>query len=127
MTFAKLAVMLCLSSATALVNAQSKAPDNWFNLDPKENNVNGVSTEKVYSDLLKGKPSTTVIVAVIDGGVDAEHEDLKAIMWTNPREIAGNGKDDDNNGYIDDVNGWDYIGGKDSMVEECIARNSTHE
>jgi cell wall-associated protease len=97
----------------ASANAQTKAPENWFNLDPKENNVNGVSTEKVYSDILKGKVGRTVVVAVIDGGVDPEHEDLKDIMWRNPREIANNGKDDDNNGYVDDIHGWNFLGGKD--------------
>jgi cell wall-associated protease len=93
--------------------AQTKAPDNWFNLDPTENNVNGVSTEKVYSDLLKGKQGRTVVVAVIDGGVDYLHEDLKDIIWNNPREIPNNGIDDDKNGYIDDVHGWNFLGGKD--------------
>ena len=95
------------------IDAQTKAPDNWFNLDPTENNVNGVSTEKVYSDLLRGKKGQTVVVAVIDGGVDYNHEDLKDIMWHNPREIPGNGIDDDKNGYIDDVYGWNFLGGKD--------------
>ncbi len=95
------------------IDAQTKAPDNWFNLDPTENNVNGVSTEKVYSDLLRGKKGQTVVVAVIDGGVDYMHEDLKDIMWHNPREIPGNGIDDDKNGYIDDVYGWNFLGGKD--------------
>jgi cell wall-associated protease len=105
-------VGLSLGAAT-VATAQTKAPENWFNLDPKENNVNGVSTEKVYSDILKGKTGRTVIVAVIDGGVDPEHEDLKDIMWRNPREIANNGKDDDNNGYVDDIFGWNFLGGKD--------------
>jgi subtilisin family serine protease len=93
--------------------AQTKAPDNWFNLDPTENNVNGVSTEKVYSELLKGKTGRTVVVAVIDGGVDYMHEDLKDIIWNNPREIPNNGIDDDKNGYIDDIHGWNFLGGKD--------------
>ncbi len=93
--------------------AQKKAPDNWFNLDPTENNVNGVSTEKVYKTLLNGKHGMPVIVAVIDGGVDAEHEDLKSVMWTNAREIAGNSVDDDKNGYIDDIHGWNFLGGAD--------------
>ena len=93
--------------------AQTKAPDNWFNLDPTENNVNGVSTEKVYSELLKGKTGRTVVVAVIDGGVDYLHEDLKDIIWNNPREIPNNGIDDDKNGYIDDIHGWNFLGGKD--------------
>tara|TARA_R110001599_G_scaffold27174_2_gene95712 strand:+ start:5248 stop:6876 length:1629 start_codon:yes stop_codon:yes gene_type:complete len=87
-------------------------PKNWFNLDPVENKVNGVSTEKAY-ELLKGKTSQKVIVAVIDSGIDIEHEDLKDVIWTNPREIPNNGIDDDNNGYIDDVHGWNFIGGKD--------------
>lgn len=95
------------------IDAQTKAPDNWFNLDPTENNVNGVSTEKVYSDLLRGKKGQTVVVAVIDGGVDYMHPDLKDVMWHNPGEIPGNGIDDDKNGYIDDVYGWNFLGGKD--------------
>ena len=70
--------------------AQHKRPDNWFNLDATKDSVNGVSTERTYEELLKGKKSTTIIVGVLDSGVDYMHEDLKDIMWTNPREIAGN-------------------------------------
>ena len=91
----------------------SKRPDNWYNLDAGSDKVNGVSTEKAYKELLKDKKSTTVIVGVIDSGVDFEHEDLKDVMWTNPGEIAGNGVDDDKNGYVDDIHGWNFIGGKD--------------
>ncbi len=91
----------------------TKRPDNWFNLDPGTDKVNGVSTEKTYRDLLKDKKSTTVIVGVIDSGVDYNHEDLKSVMWTNPGEIPNNGIDDDKNGYIDDIHGWNFIGGKD--------------
>ncbi|MGB4775179.1 MAG: peptidase S8, partial [Daejeonella sp.] len=72
---------------------------NWQNLDLKTDGVFGISTEKAYQELLKGKTSKPVIVAVLDGGVDEEHEDLAKVMWVNPKEIAGNGKDDDNNGY----------------------------
>ncbi len=94
-------------------SAQEKRPDNWFNLDPTNDKMNGVSTERTYKELLKDKKSTTVIVGVIDSGVDYEHEDLKNVMWTNPGEIAGNGIDDDKNGYADDIHGWNFIGGKD--------------
>jgi len=96
-----------------LFNAQEKRPQNWFNLDPTNDKINGVSTERAYQELLKDKKSTTVIVGVIDSGVDYNHEDLKGVMWTNPKEIAGNGIDDDKNGYIDDIHGWSFIGGKD--------------
>lgn len=89
---------------------------NWQNLDLKTDSVFGISTEKAYNELLKNKKPTKVIVAVNDGGVDINHEDLKSVIWTNPKEIAGNGKDDDKNGYIDDVHGWDFLGGKDSAV-----------
>src|SRR4051812_1520521 len=81
----------------------SKRPDNWFNLDPATDSVNGVSSERAYKELLKDKTSTTVIVGVIDSGVDFDHEDLKGVMWVNPGEIPGNGIDDDKNGYIDDI------------------------
>lgn len=102
-----------------LTNAQeSKRPDNWFNLDPSKDKVNGVSTERTYEELLKGKKSTTIIVGVLDSGVDYMHEDLKDVMWTNPKEIAGNGIDDDKNGYIDDIHGWNFIGGKDGKNVE---------
>lgn len=90
----------------------SKTPENWYNLDFQKDGYMGISTEKAQ-ELLKGKKATPVIVAVLDGGVDIQHEDLKDVLWTNPKEIPGNGKDDDGNGYIDDVHGWNFIGGKD--------------
>ena len=107
-----LPVALVVSSAIAGF-AQSKAPDNWFNLDPGTDKVSGVGTEKVYRELLAGKTGKTVVVAIIDSGVDPEHEDLKDIMWVNPGEVPGNNKDDDGNGYVDDIHGWNFIGGKD--------------
>src|SRR6218665_4000139 len=91
----------------------STRPDNWFNLDPVNDKVNGVSTERTYKELLKDKKATTIIVGVIDSGVDFNHEDLKEAMWTNPGEIPGNGIDDDKNGYVDDIHGWNFIGGRD--------------
>lgn len=103
--------ILLLSVAT-LAGAQ-KPPLDWFHLDPAKDGFPGLRTNKAYEGPLKGKTSQTVIVAVIDSGVDAEHEDLRNVMWTNPGEIAGNGKDDDGNGYIDDIHGWNFLGGKD--------------
>jgi len=83
---------------------------NWQNLDLKTDTVFGISTEKAYTELLKGKKAKTVIVAVIDAGVDTAHEDLKAALWHNPKEKAGNHKDNDHNGYANDVYGWNFIG-----------------
>lgn len=90
---------------------------NWQNLDLKTDTTFGISTEKAYKELLKGKKSTTVVVAVLDGGVDLNHEDLKRIIWINKKEVAGNGIDDDENGYIDDRNGWNFLGGKTGSIE----------
>ncbi len=95
-----------------------KAPDNWFHLDPKADEINGVSSIKAYQELLKGKKSNTVIVAVIDSGIDIDHEDLKNVIWVNEDEVAGNGIDDDKNGYVDDIHGWNFIGGADGNVEK---------
>jgi subtilisin family serine protease len=94
--------------------AEKKAPNNWHQMDKTETGFNGISLNKAY-DFLKSKKlkSKKVVVAVIDSGIDTLHEDLKTVLWTNPREIPGNGKDDDKNGYIDDVHGWNFIGGKD--------------
>ncbi len=88
-----------------------KLPPNWYNLDLTKDGYFGVSTEKAYKELLSNKkPKQKVIVAVIDGGTDIEHEDLKDVLWTNKKEIPGNGIDDDGNGYIDDIHGWNFIG-----------------
>src|SRR5690606_6975469 len=85
----------------------------WQNLDAKEDGLLGISTEKAYRELIKKKTGEVVIVAVIDGGVQADHQDLKSVMWTNPKEIPGNGIDDDDNGYVDDIHGWNFIGNAD--------------
>ena len=77
---------------------------NWYN-----GKSPGMNTEKAYKTLKK-KTSTPVIVAVIDSGIDIEHEDLKGHIWTNTKEVPGNGIDDDKNGYIDDVHGWNFLG-----------------
>jgi cell wall-associated protease len=104
------ALFLCIgASLFSLVTSAQKA--NWHNLDLKTDSVFGISTEKAYQQLLGHKKATTVVVAVIDGGVDTAHEDLKAIIWDNPKEKPGNGKDDDHNGYMDDTHGWNFIGG----------------
>jgi subtilisin family serine protease len=95
--------------------AQHKGPENWHNLDPKADKVYGTGVEQAYKSL-SGKTAKTVIVAVIDGGTDTEHEDLKDIIWNNPAEIAGNGIDDDKNGYVDDIHGWNFLGGKNGDI-----------
>ena len=93
---------------------KEKVPNNWYQLDAAETGYNGISLDKAYS-LLKSKnlKSNRIVVAVIDSGIDTLHEDLKPVLWTNPKEIPGNGIDDDKNGYIDDVHGWNFLGGKD--------------
>jgi subtilisin family serine protease len=82
----------------------------WSHLDLEKDTVPGMSVDRAYSELLGNKKSQKVIVGVIDSGVDYEHEDLKSVMWTNAKEIAGNGKDDDKNGYVDDIHGWNFLG-----------------
>lgn len=106
---------LCLASFSGFTQKQEfkAGKANWQNLDPVEDGIHGISTEKAYRELLSGKKGVPIIVAVIDGGIQADHEDLKSVMWVNKKEIAGNGIDDDNNGYIDDVFGWNFIGNAD--------------
>jgi len=103
--------ILALPLISFAQSAEDESPvANWQNLDLKSDGVFGISTEKAYKDILKGKRSSPIIVAVIDGGIDIEHEDLKKVLWVNQKEIPGNGIDDDKNGYIDDVHGWNFIG-----------------
>jgi len=82
----------------------------WSHLDLVKDTVPGMSVDKAYAELLKGKKGQKVIVGIVDSGVDINHEDLKAVIWTNTKEIPGNGIDDDKNGYIDDIHGWNFLG-----------------
>jgi cell wall-associated protease len=106
-------ILLSLVLSVSVAWAQTSAPKNWFNLDPTADGVPGVSTERAYKELLKNKKGQQVIVAVLDSGVDYDHEDLKDAMWINEDEIPGNGIDDDKNGYVDDIHGWNFLGNKE--------------
>lgn len=109
---AAIAIAFSLSSSAF---AQKINEKNWYQQDLATDSVYGISLKKAY-DFLKDKKSTPIIVAVIDGGIDTTHEDLKSILWTNTKEIAGNKKDDDKNGYVDDINGWNFLGNADGKV-----------
>lgn len=103
---------ICFLPLCGIAQSNETNPPNWYNLDYEADGVRGISTEKAY-ELLTGKKSTPVIVGVLDGGIDYNHEDLKDVIWTNPKEVAKNGEDDDNNGYVDDLHGWNFIGNAD--------------
>ncbi len=96
-----------------VIEASKTAPTDWHHLS-SDSEYTGAGTEKTYSEILSNKtPVKKVIVAIIDSGTDIEHEDLAGNIWVNEDEIPGNGIDDDENGYVDDVHGWNFIGGKD--------------
>lgn len=94
--------------------APREAPDNWHLLDPATDGFQGISLLRAERELLAGRtPARTIVVAVIDNGVDTAHAQLRARLWANPGETGGNGRDDDSNGYADDLRGWNLIGGPD--------------
>ena len=77
-----------------------------------------MSVDKAYAEIIKTKKGKKVIVAVVDSGIDIDHEDLNEVIWTNKGEIPNNGIDDDKNGYVDDVHGWNFLGdGYDEQLE----------
>ena len=84
--------------------------NNWQHLDPINDSVPGMSVDKAYTELIKDSEGQTVVVAVLDTGIDIKHEDLKGNIWTNKKEIPGNNIDDDKNGFVDDVYGWNFLG-----------------
>lgn len=112
-----LTITACISSG--IFAQKDEVPKGWHMLDKQTSGYYGISVDKAY-DFVKAKKlkSKTVIVAIIDSGVDTTHEDLKTILWKNPKEIPANGIDDDNNGYIDDVYGWNFLGGRDGRSVE---------
>ena len=82
----------------------------WSHLDVLKDTVPGMSVDRAYEEIIKNKAGKKVIVAVIDSGIEVDHADLKTQMWVNPKEVANNGKDDDKNGYTDDIHGWNFLG-----------------
>jgi subtilisin family serine protease len=117
--FVFLALSLSYSNAQPLRSISKKGvskeiKQDWHNLDYKQDKIYGTSANRVYSELIKDKKAKKkVVVAVIDSGVDWEHEDLSMHIWVNTDEIEGNGLDDDKNGYVDDVHGWNFLATKD--------------
>jgi subtilisin family serine protease len=92
---------------------------NWGHLDLANDTIPGMSVDKAYRTLIGNKKGKTVIVAVLDSGMDLKHEDLDDVLWVNKGERVGDGKDNDNNGYIDDIHGWNFLG--DSYNEQLEA------
>ena len=109
-----LSATLLLSTTSFAQKAKEEVAKNWHQLDKEKSGFYGISLDKAYEFLIGKKiKSKQVLVAVIDSGIDTLHEDLKPILWVNKKEIPGNGIDDDKNGYIDDIHGWNFLGGKD--------------
>jgi subtilisin family serine protease len=104
-----------VAGANEVVSVSTKAElskdeaDNYQHYSLLDDKISGVSANKAHK-ALEGMTPTTVIVAVVDSGMDIEHEDLKNVIWTNEDEIAGNGIDDDKNGFVDDIHGWNFLG-----------------
>ena len=122
---ASLLLVSCFSSNPNLISVQSEKIDNiplkiqslsteelknWNQSDLMLDTIPGMSVTRAYNELLKGRKATPVIVAVVDSGIDINHEDLKGKIWVNKGEKPNNGIDDDKNGYVDDINGWNFLG-----------------
>ena len=110
-----------LKSSNSLTLKTEKVEDAqlkvWSATDLATDTIPGMSVDKAYAELIPNLKGTNVIVAVIDSGIDIEHEDLKNVIWINRGEIPNNGIDDDKNGFIDDVHGWNFLG---DIVDENL-------
>ena len=132
-SFLSLVVMAGLSLSTTAQTLTKKAKltevemNRWSHLDLAKDTIPGMSVDKAYAELLKGKKGVPVIVGIVDSGVDIEHDDLKSVVWTNKKEIPGNGIDDDKNGYIDDIHGWNFLGDitKENVEYERIIKDKS--
>ena len=98
-----------VSAVTKKLPLTDEESNSWSHSDLATDSIPGMSLDKAYA-FLKGKRGVEVIVGVVDSGTDLLHEDLKDVSWINAKEIASNGIDDDKNGYIDDINGWNFLG-----------------
>ncbi|ARV07213.1 peptidase S8 [Polaribacter sp. SA4-10] len=110
------------AGSDAIVNVTAKKgtlsedeKNRWSHADLEKDSIPGMSIAKAYT-FLEGKKGVIVIVGIADSGIDVAQEDLKEVVWTNTKEIAGNNKDDDKNGYIDDIHGWNFLGNKEGKI-----------
>lgn len=120
----KLLIAAAFYAGFAGVAAQTVAPEQdndlktWYHKDFATTKVYGVNTANAYKFLeSKGLKPKPVIVGVLDSGVEVDHPGLMKNMWKNPNEIPNNGKDDDGNGYVDDIYGWNFLGGKNGDID----------
>ena len=112
------AVFLVGINAFQAQETRNKDTETWYHKDFATTKVYGVNTDNAYKFLeSKGLKPKTVVVGVLDSGVQVDHPGLVNNMWKNPNEVPNNGKDDDGNGYIDDVHGWNFIGGKNGEID----------
>ncbi|MDR7128695.1 subtilisin family serine protease [Algoriphagus sp. 4150] len=95
---------------TKAAELTEKEAKHWGHLDLQKDTIPGMSVDRAYAELLKKKKGKQVIVAVIDSGIDLDHEDIKDVLWTNPKEKPGDGIDNDGNGYVDDIHGYNFLG-----------------
>lgn len=112
-----------ITSTEAVVKkAKIKETDlqRWSHLDLVKDSIPGMSVDRAYAELIKGAKGQKVIVGVIDSGIDIKHPDLVASVWKNPKETALNAKDDDNNGYVDDIHGWNFLGNANHENHEFV-------
>jgi subtilisin family serine protease len=99
------------SNSPKIAELTEKEAKHWGHLDLQKDTIPGMSVDRAYAELLKKRKGEQVIVAVIDSGIDLDHEDIKEVLWVNPGEIAGDGIDNDGNGYVDDIHGYNFLGG----------------
>lgn len=102
------------SSLKKKAKVEEEQLKHWSSADLLTDTIPGMSVDRAYQEIIRDQEGKKVIVAVVDSGIDNEHEDLASVMWVNPKETE-NGKDDDGNGYVDDIYGWNFLG---DIVEE---------
>lgn len=99
-----------LSAVSRVRPLTEKELHHWSHLDPVQDTVPGMSVERAYTEVVKKRKGTPVVVAIIDSGIDLAHEDLRDVLWVNPGEIGEDGIDNDQNGYVDDIHGYNFLG-----------------
>ncbi len=105
----KYAFTFCLYTCSLFAWGQDAKFWHWKDLEKE--GVHGVSLFKAQQLLIESKlKPTPIVIAILDGGIDTNHHQIRPLLWNNPKEIPGNQIDDDKNGYIDDIHGWNFLG-----------------